>query len=442
MSRWVAGLKWLYPGMRVKRWIMLAMVGVFLALMGIALANYGHSFDLLALPKHFWAWAGRIWGVRIREDSSAEWAGWGITLFGVFTIVYSLSRLIQSLTMAINPGRSGSLVDAVYRNWFLSQGARIVVIGGGTGLSTMLRGLKQFTSNMSAIVTVTDDGGSSGRLTRQLNMLPPGDIRNCLVALADSEATMTDLFQYRFRKGQVSEGLRDHAFGNLLIAAMCDITEGDFEKAIRLTSQVLNIRGRVLPSTLTHVSLRAEMEDGSVVDGETNIAHSPLKVKRVTLCPPDAETLEEVKTAIDLADLIVIGPGSVYTSVVPNLLVKGLAEALHRTSAKKIYICNVMTQPGETDCYTASDHVRAVEAHVPRPIIDYVMVNTAVPSPELMQKYRESGASLVEPDIDRIRAMGYKAVPGNFISQTDVVRHDPAALSEAIMRIMIRTGRS
>jgi uncharacterized cofD-like protein len=442
MTGWLAALKWLYPGMRVKRWITLGLLGFCFALLGFSLANHGRSLDLLSLPNRFWVWVGNVWGIDNLDGSVVGWSGLAISVGGIALIAYSISRFMHSLTTAVNPGRSGSLVDAVYRNWFLAQGARIVVIGGGTGLSTMLRGLKQYTSNISAVVTVTDDGGSSGRLTRQLNMLPPGDIRNCLVALADSEATMTDLFQYRFRKGPASEGLRDHAFGNLLIAAMCDITDGDFEQAIRLTSQVLNIRGRVLPSTLTHVSLRGEMEDGSILDGETNIAHSPLKVKRVTLCPPDAQTLDEVLEAIELADLIVIGPGSVYTSVVPNLLVSGLAEALHSAKAKKIYICNVMTQPGETDNFTACDHVRAVEAHVPRPIIDYVMVNTAVPSPELMQKYRQSGAALVEPDIDRIRAMGYKALPGNFISQTDVVRHDPAALSEAIMRIMIKTARS
>jgi uncharacterized cofD-like protein len=441
MSSLVAALKWLYPGMRVKRWLVLALVGLFFALFGLSLANHGRSVDLFILPSLFWRWMTETWALDT-ESSGAGWAGAGIAILGLAAVVFAMVRLLQSLTTAVNPGRSGSLVDAVYRNWFLAQGARIVVIGGGTGLSTMLRGLKHYTSNISAIVTVTDDGGSSGRLTRQLNMLPPGDIRNCLVALADSEATMTDLFQYRFRKGEASEGLRDHAFGNLLIAAMCDISGGDFEQAIRQTSRVLNIRGRVMPSTLTHVSLRGEMEDGSVLDGETSIAHSPLKVKRVSLCPPDAETLDEVQQAIDLADLIVIGPGSVYTSVAPNLLIKGLAEALHKSKAKKIYICNVMTQPGETDGYTASDHVRAVEAHVPRPVIDYVMVNTAAPAPELMQKYRQSGAALVEPDVDRIRAMGYKAVPGNFISQTDVVRHDPAALSEAIMRIMIKTARS
>lgn len=439
MSGLVAALKWLYPGMRVKRWLTLAFLGVCCTILGLALANQGRPLDLFGIPNGFWRWIGRVWQIR---ESAAGWTGFTISVAGIGIVVYAISRLMHSLTTAINPGQTGRLVDAVYSNWFLAQGARIVVIGGGTGLSTMLRGLKQFTSNISAVVTVTDDGGSSGRLTRQLNMLPPGDIRNCLVALADSEATMTDLFQYRFRKGPSTEGLRDHAFGNLLIAAMCDITDGDFEQAIRLTSQVLNIRGRVLPSTLTHVSLRGEMEDGSTLDGETNIAHSPLKVKRISLCPPDAEPLDEVLQAIETADIIVIGPGSVYTSVVPNLLVKGLTEALHRAKAKKIYICNVMTQPGETDGYTASDHVRAVEGHCSRPILDYVMVNTAVPSPELMQKYKQSGAALVEPDLDRIRAMGYKALAGNYISQTDVVRHDPTALSEAIMRLMIRTARS
>jgi uncharacterized cofD-like protein len=362
-----------------------------------------------------------------------------------------------------------------------------VVIGGGTGLSTMLRGLKQYSANITAIVTVADDGGSSGKLQKQLGILPPGDIRNCLVALADSEPQMTQLFQYRFRNSVRStardanqkaptdearalvspsaaalavtpsslppasedlagstvpdprmfgEGLRDHAFGNLLIAAMCAINGGDFERAVRETSRVLNIRGRVLPSTVDHVRLRAEMEDGSFLDGETTIAHSDLKIKRVSLVPGDACPVKDALAAIQSADVIVVGPGSVYTSIIPNLLVHGIPEALRQSRAKKVYVCNVMTQRGETVGYSALDHVKAIEHHARQRVFDYVLVNTGRPSHELLEKYRQSGAMLVEPDIERIKAEGYRPIGGDYVNQTDVVRHDSGLLAEAIMRLL------
>ncbi len=425
--------------MRVKRWLLLALVGIFIATLGLAVLNHGQGFDALAMANHLLTWMERRWRLTLMSGSAALWTGWIVTALGLAIVVAAISRLSHSLNTAIDPGGSGRrLVDVVWRNRYLSQGPRVVVIGGGTGLSTMLRGLKQYTSNIVAVVTVTDDGGSSGKLQRQLNILPPGDIRNCLVALADEEATMTDLFQYRFRGAGTGEGLRDHAFGNLLIAAMADISGGDFEQAVRRTSQVLNIRGMVLPSTLQHVCLRAEMEDGSVLSGETTIASSPLRIKRIFLSPGGAQSLDEVIQAIEMAEVIVIGPGSVYTSVIPNLLVRGIEEALHRSRAKKVYICNVMTQKGETDGFSASDHIRAIEAHVSRPVFTHVLVNTASPGRELLEKYRRVGSVLVEPDTDRIKHMGYKPHTGNFINQTDVVRHDSSLLAEAIMQLLIR----
>jgi uncharacterized cofD-like protein len=426
--------RWLAPGMRIKRWVGLAAIGFFIALFGVAIRGHGQPVDVLYPVNQLISGINERWHLHLAEGPRATWSGNFIGLAGIAIILLATTRLVQSVSSAINPGgTSASLVDAVYRNRYLSQGPRVVVLGGGTGLSTMLRGLKEYTSNIVAVVTVTDDGGSSGKLKQQLNILPPGDIRNCLVALADAETTMTDLFQYRFKGDRASDGLRDHNFGNLLIAAMSQISGGDFEQAIRQTSKVLNIRGKVLPSTLEHVCLRAEMEDGSFVEGETNIAHSPLKIKRITLHPGDARSLDEVIEAIHLADLIVIGPGSVYTSIIPNLLVRGIQEALIHSKAKKVYICNVMTQPGETDGMSASDHVKAIAAHVPRRVFNYVMVNTASPSLEMLVKYRQAGSILVEADRDRIKAMGYKAIPGNFINQTDVVRHDSAILAEAIM---------
>ena len=425
--------------MRVKRWLGVAFLGICVSLLGVSLAFRNRPLDLLALPNSAWDGISTLTKFAFHDWANATAVGWIIILCGFGISAAGLAKLTHSLATAANPGdNKASLVDVVYRNRFLSLGARVVVIGGGTGLSTMLRGLKQYTSNITAVVTVTDDGGSSGKLTRQLNMLPPGDIRNCLVALADSEAAMTDLFQYRFRGGSTfaGEGLRDHAFGNLLIAAMNDIAGGDFELAIRQTSDILNIRGRVLPSTLQHCGLRAEMMNGEFIEGETSIVHSKERIKKIMLTPAEAKPLTEVIQAIADADVIVLGPGSVYTSVLPPLLVQGIPEALRQSKAKKVYICNVMTQKGETDNFTASDHIKAMEGHVPIRVFDYVLANTGRPSDDLLEKYKSAGSELVEADVDRLKAMSYRVVTGDFISQTDVVRHNPAALAEAIMRLL------
>ena len=488
MSVLNASLKWLYPGMHVKRWVGLGFIGLTVFLVGTGVINqeHGHRDPLLVRAAN---WV--IHNVHLGIHSGT--LGLLMAIFGFMLCLFALGKLILSLTSVLDPEMApGGLVDVIYQKRKLSQGRRIVVIGGGTGLSTMLRGLKRFSSNITAIVTVADDGGSSGKLQKQLNILPPGDIRNCLVALADAEPQMTELFQFRFRnsvkpepqtvhrptstlmhapiaehtsiatgraahngvaddaipapkpRAQSSEGygegLRDHAFGNLLIAAMCAINGGDFERAIQETSRVLNIRGRVLPSTVTPVRLRGEMEDGSFIDGETNIASSPLKIRRVYLVPQDKadaicpveDALEEIKRA----DVIVLGPGSVFTSVIPNVLVPGMAEAIRRSKAKKVYACNVMTQPGETDGFSACDHVDAIEKHAGQRIFNYVLVNTGVPDATLLEKYRKTGSVLVEPDTDRIKAAGYRPLTGNFINETDVVRHDAGLLAAAIMRLL------
>jgi uncharacterized cofD-like protein len=459
MNRLRAAMKWLYPGMRVKRWIALGFCGLLIFLVGMGILSQAHAPGDLPM-------AARIAdGIIRRVHLNLRPGGLGLLFvsFGTALCILAFGKLLQSVTTALDPEIApGELADVVYQQRKLAQGRRIVVIGGGTGLSTMLRGLKRYSSNITAIVTVADDGGSSGKLQKQLNILPPGDIRSCLVALADAEPQMTELFQFRFRNtvnaaraesdnsagslpatqspppaaSGYGEGLRDHAFGNLLIAAMCAINGGDFEKAVRETSRVLNIRGSVLPSTVTHVRLRAEMEDGSFIEGETNIAHSPLKIKRVSLIPPDACPLDDVLIAIERADIIVLGPGSVFTSIIPNLLVRGVPEALRRSRARKVYVCNVMTQPGETDGFSAYDHIKAIELHAQHRIFDHVLVNTGQPSRELLEKYRKTGAILVEPDTDRIKAAGYRPTTGNFINQTDVVRHDAILLAQAIMRLL------
>ena len=430
MKRLRSWLKWLYPGMRVKRWLLLTPIGVFFVIIGVTLLTNMRVVDYLNLAAHYLAVVTHF---DLSQPEVYLPISIAVILIGLALIFISIRQVIDSITSVVSPAQKDRLADVIFQRRHLAQGQRIVVIGGGTGLSTMLRGLKEHTSNIVAIVTVTDDGGSSGRLQRQFGMLPPGDIRNCLVALADEETLMTELFQHRFT--EAGEGLEGHSFGNLLITVMTDIT-GDFEQAVKETSKVLAIRGRVIPSTIQHVSLRATMADGSTVDGETEIVAHPEAIKSIQLVPGDVRPLQEALDAIRLANAIIIGPGSVYTSIVPNLLVNGIAEAIAESHAVKVYVCNVMTQRGESEGFQASDHVRAVSQHCRHKLFNYVLVNREVPSIKLLEKYRTTGAELVTPDVDKIRAMGYRPIAGNFISQTEVVRHDPEALALAILKLV------
>ena len=413
--------------MRVKRWLLLTPIGVLLVVVGITLLTNMRIVDYLDI-------AARVMASKTHLDLTEPRVLIPIAIFsigiGLLLIFISFRQVIGSIASVISPTHKHRLADVIYQRRYLAQGHRIVVIGGGTGLSTMLRGLKAYTSNLVAIVTVSDDGGSSGMLQRHYGVLPPGDIRNCIVALADEETLMTELFQHRFED---AEGLTGHSIGNLLIAAMQDIT-GDFEQAVKETSKVLAIRGRVLPSTIENVSISAELMDGTTVAGETVIAKSTQPIRRISLVPPDVKPLREALDAIKLADAIVIGPGSVFTSIIPNLLVQGIVDAIAASKAVKIYVCNVMTQPGETGGFRASDHVKAIADHAGKRIFQYVLVNKEVPSMRLLEKYQQQGAELVSPDVDAIREMGYKPITGNFISQTDVVRHEPQKLAQAILR--------
>lgn len=444
-------LKWLRPGMRVKRWLLLALWGIFVLVVGVdllflmQLADLGDRLNAL-----IWDW----FHVTLPDISFVRGLtyqviiGLPLAALGLLIFLYGVKNTLETVTSAVMPTTAGApIADVIWRRRQLAHGARIVVIGGGTGLSTLLRGLKEYTSNITAIVTVTDDGGSSGRLQREFNMLPPGDIRNCLVALADAEPLMQDLFQYRFRPGSGNgngggedSGLTGHSFGNLLIAAMLNIT-GDFEEAIRQTSRVLAIRGRVLPATTRHVRLLAEMEDGTVVEGETNITKAGQRIKRMMLSEPNVQPLDEAIEAIRTADAIVIGPGSVYTSIAPNFLVDGVAQAVAESQATKIYVCNVMTQPGETSDFTASDHVRALLQQAGVPIFDYVMVNVEEPMQRVQERYAGVGARWVLPDVEKVRGLGLKPITGTFINQSKVVRHDHEKLAEAIVKLVNRRIR-
>ncbi|MFZ5988648.1 MAG: gluconeogenesis factor YvcK family protein [Bacillota bacterium] len=317
------------------------------------------------------------------------------------------------------------------------KGPRIVAIGGGTGLSTMLRGLKSYSSNITAVVTVADDGGGSGILRQDLGMLPPGDIRNCILALADTEPIMEKLLQYRFQDGM----LKGQNFGNLFLAAMDGISSS-FEEAVRRMSDVLAVTGKVLPVTLQDVKLGAELEDGYIIHGESNIGkhndfHRGL-IKRVFLEPKTIKPLKEAIDAILEADAIVLGPGSLYTSIIPNLLVDGICDAIKRSNAVKIYVCNVMTQPGETGGYTVSDHIKAIEGHSYKGIIGHCIANTADIPCDLRKKYMEDGASTVRIDLDEINNMGIKIIGGDYVCiNNNYIRHDTKRLAQTIIDLVV-----
>ncbi|CAM3701401.1 gluconeogenesis factor YvcK family protein [Marinicrinis lubricantis] len=309
---------------------------------------------------------------------------------------------------------------------------KVVVIGGGTGLSVMLRGLKHKALDITAIVTVADDGGSSGILRSEMQMPPPGDIRNVIIALADVEPVMAKMLQYRFETGN---GLAGHSLGNLILAAMTDMT-GDFVTGIKELSRVLAVRGRVLPAANQAIFLKAEMTDGSIVEGESQIPLSGKKIKKVFIEPEDVTPLDEALQAIREADAIIMGPGSIYTSIIPNLLVPQIAKEVTESSALKIFICNVMTQPGETDEFKVSDHLKAVTDHIGCNLFDVVIVNQGGIPPEVQQKYAEQGAETVEVDLDELERQGYQVVMDELVFFKRYLRHDAVKLSDHIYRLI------
>ena len=314
--------------------------------------------------------------------------------------------------------------------------AKVVVIGGGTGLSTMLRGLKQYTSHITAIVTVGDDGGGSGKLREDLGMLPPGDIRNCILALADTEPLMEDLLQYRFTEGS----LKGQCFGNLFLAAMAGISE-NFEDAVQKMSSVLAVKGKVLPVTLDDMKLVAELENGEIIEGESKIPSEVIvrntRIKKIAIKPIDAKPLEEAIKAINNADVIIMGPGSLYTSIIPNLLVKGIPEAICKSPAKKVYISNVMTQPGETDGFKVSNHLKVLMDYGVAENIDYVIANNGIIPPDIKEKYAKENAELVVLDYENISNLNVNVIEADLIKITKrYVKHNADKLAELIMKNM------
>jgi uncharacterized cofD-like protein len=419
-------LRWLYPGIGIKRWLLLSALGVLMLGLGLALIiDVGFLWSIEAA-------ADRVFGPKGYIPSTK--AGVALVGAGALLVVVALHSIVRSVYQATVPRGGESLGKILFTRRNLERGPKIVAVGGGTGLSVLLRGLKEYTDNLTAIVTVSDDGGSSGRLRQELGILPPGDIRNCLVAMADTEPLMERLFQYRFGEGS---GLAGHSFGNLFIAAMTGIT-GDFEEAVRESSRVLAVRGRVLPTTLEDVTLFAELEDSKQIRGETAISATDGRIRRVYLEPRDAEPLPEAIAAIKGADAIVLGPGSLYTSVISNLAVSGVARAIREAGALKIYVVNVMTQPGETRDYTGRDHVKAVLDHGGEGCIDLVLLNNEAVPESVAAKYLAQGARPVVAETGAVSGLGVAVVEEPLAVWDGVVRHSSEKLARCLIRIILK----
>ncbi len=399
-------LKLLYPNIGIKRWFFTSLVGVVIVGVGAIFSVYEHP--LVRIPAIF------------------------IILCGIFFVVVGMGKLIVSLITLFLPEREKELVNILYQRRYLERGPKIVAIGGGHGLSNLLMGLKEYTANLTAIVTVADSGGSSGRLREEFNIVAPGDIRNCLVALSDAPALMGDLFQFRFSK---DSELKGHNFGNLFLTAMVQLT-GDFEQAVKESSKVLAIRGKVIPSTVSNVHLVAEYADGSRTEGEAQIPRKDAKIKHLSLKPEDARPTKEALEAIAAADIIILGPGSLFTSIIPNLIIRGMAETIKNSPAFKIYVCNVMTQQGETDGFKASDHVKALIEHANKDIIDACVINNAIAPSEMLQRYESENSFPVEADVNTLLDMGYKVVATDLLNVKDYVRHDAEKLTEALIKLI------
>ena len=410
---------WLIPGLEVKRWFLLIFFGSVMIVLGfMVLANVRPIYltlelirkAALVLPSNLLA------AIFILVGSVIFFKGWQKTTLSI-------------MDMNSTKGNE-SILEKLYRRRKLNRGAKVVAIGGGTGLSMLLRGIKKYTSNITAVVTVGDDGGSSGRLRNEMGILPPGDIRNCIAALGDDEDLITELFQYRFKTG---EGLEGHSFGNLFLTALCAIT-GNMVKAIKESANVLNIRGVVLPATLDDMKLGAEFEDGRVVHGESSIPEANGQIKQLFTEPANCTALPEAINAIGEADLIILGPGSLYTSVIPNLLVNGIVEAILKAKAKKIYVCNIMTQPGETTDYTVASHVNALLKHAKgKKIIDAVLVNNRLPD-NISEGYAQSGSIPVRLDMENLAPIGIEIVSQKLIQENKegLVRHSSNRVARAI----------
>lgn len=424
---------WLRPGLFIKRWILLLTLGVVTTSLGLAmgLAWIYRNYDF---PHRV---SGLVQAVTLQFIPHPYRELLMISLGGIFTIVgfWRLSRSLLAPFLAQRADRKG-LVEILHAHRFgpAKPELRIVAIGGGTGLSTLLRGLKMHNVAITAIVTMGDDGGSSGRLRQDLNIPPPGDIRNCLVALADAEPLMSELFQYRFP--EVGSSLDGHSFGNLFIAAMTQVT-GSFERAVAESSRVLAVRGQVMPSTLENITVCAEFTNGRIVCGESEIVRQGVRIRRIFLDPENPAAYEPALLAILEADLIVLGPGSLFTSVIPNLLVDGIVEGIRLSPALKVYVCNVTTQRGETDGFRVVDHVAALHRHAGRPLVDFVLVNENL---EPMRSLQASGVTGVSLDGLETLRNDVTVVLRDVVNRDQPWRHDPVKVADALIELA-RAGK-
>ncbi|MDY5409740.1 gluconeogenesis factor YvcK family protein [Veillonella caviae] len=425
-KRW---FRWLIPGLNIKRWLTLFSLGVGLLIIGISLMfNYQwlSIIEDIVLSYSYTLTGFYNYNVLIM-------VGLVLIIGGVICMLIGTSKVIKTVMRAVLPDPSSKVSDIIFQNIRLDKGPKIVVIGGGTGLSNLLRGLKAHTSNLSAIVTVADDGGSSGRLRKDFQMIAPGDLRNCLVALAEQEGVMENLFRYRFEGNNELSG---HSFGNLFITALAQVYDGDVEEALEAASKLLRVRGRVIPSSTELIKLSAEMMDGSIVDGESNIPHSGKLIRRVFSTPTNPKPEGAALQAIDEADVIILGPGSLYTSIIPNLLTDKIADHVRASKANKIYIANVMTQPGETSGYSLADHVQAIIDHSGVGIIDTVLANDGPLPIQMVEQYSAVGSEPVVIDSKRLKEMGIRTVRATLISADKPAIHDPDRLGKVLMDIV------
>lgn len=426
--------KWLLPGILVKRWLLTSMIGIIFTVLGIAIwtkltPTYRFLDFIIALLN------------KITNNIPNYISGPLVIILGLFLLYWGQTRTFGSITEVLKPNSEEELIDVLWNYRRLNRGTKVVAIGGGTGLSTLLRGIKDYSANITAIVTVADDGGSSGRIRREMGMLPPGDIRNCIASLADEEKLLTELFQYRFTAG---EGLNGHSFGNLFLTALNDIT-GSLEGAIDASAKVLAVKGKVLPSTLSDVTLWARFADGKIVEGESNIPEVGEKIIELGCNPPNPPATPAVIKAIEQAQYIILGPGSLYTSIIPNLLIPEIRDAIAKSSAPKIYVCNIMTQKGETDGYSVSDHIRAIDQVCGGKIFDAVLVQGRSPSEEILKKYAQKHCHPVYLDREEVIKLGRRIVQGNVMSQDSeggYVRHNSQLLGKTLFRWYSNTPKS
>ncbi|HVZ80808.1 MAG TPA: gluconeogenesis factor YvcK family protein [bacterium] len=419
------GPTWFFPGLRLKRWVILLLLSIVVLYVGFSGVISPHTGGIAIHPALFSEVESHLKHLKFVDYFAIALGVWGIWM--------AVGRLQFSMVTMYAPAREKEFLSQALQKSRLKRGPRIVAIGGGTGLPNVLSSLKNYTTNLTAVVTVADDGGSSGRLRRDFGTPPPGDIRNCIVALSDQETLLKELFQYRFRG---HGDLKGHSFGNLFITVMKEIT-GDFGRAVEESSRVLATRGTVMPVTFDPMTLQAKLTNGRVVTGESQVPLAKAPIERMMLKEKKVRPNPEVLKAILEADAIVLGPGSLYTSVIPNLLIPEVAETIALSRAVKVYVCNVMTQPGETDRMTVADHVKALFRHTGPGFVHYVIANKERVPANLLARYESYGQEPVTVDEEALHALGVQLRRANLLDQNDYVRHNPEKLGRAIIRLLV-----